>query len=220
MSIDRPTRPPPLIAVTDGSHKWCTRDDLVWFMELLSSSLPTPAADLRFEGLVRACWGIPAEGRNESQGTGGLGDNQSVSVVVTHADGSMSIERVSRQEVEVGVDKNGDLLISEVQAERVRRRLASKGVHAVHVHLLNSRPGGVMRANPGVDGSPQEVAVGSNLGAILEGGSRSRPCGGRQPSADEVRIARLGPSGNRHGHGAGCLEEGKAGLGFDHGLLR
>lgn len=178
-------------------------------------------ADLRFESLVRACWGIPAEGANESRGIEGLGETQSISVVVTHADGSISIERVSRQEIGVDVDKNDDHVISEVQAERVRRQLASRGVHAVHVHLLKNRSGGVMRAISGADGSSQEPAVRNNAGSILEGGSRSHPGGGRQPSADEVRIAMSGPSGSRHrDHDAGYFEEAAAGHGFDHGLLR
>ncbi len=213
--------------VTDGSHKWCTRDDIIWWMELLSSSLPTPSADPRFDALVRACWGIPPAlaggGGSGGQGIGPLEEGQSMSVLVTHVDGEMSIERVSRQGDEVGVDdRSGDLLMSEAQAERVRRELASIGVHAVHVHLLNSNndntPGAANHASAAVDGSTQNGAAGSKHGAVVEGQDSGR----RQPSAEEVRIARLGPSGNKHGtsHGVGRFGEGEAGLGFDHGLLR
>lgn len=146
-----------------------------------------------------------------------------MSVVVTHADGSMSIEAVSRQEVEVSVDGNGDLSISEEQAERVRRQLASRGVHAVHVHLLNNNGnprGAAMNANPGTDGSAQVTAVGNDVATLFEGGLRPVPCdGGRRSSPEEIKIAQLGPSGNRHGS-RGCFGEGEAGLGFNHGLLR
>lgn len=187
-------------------------------MELLSSSLPTPAADLRFDSLVRACWGIPAEvgGVSGRPGNSALGDNQPVSVVVTHADGSMSIETVSRQEVEVRVDGNGDLSISEEQAERVRRQLAARGVHAVHVHLLNNPRGA------GTGRSAQGTGVGDDVGGVFEGGSRSSPRDvGRRSSREEVKIAKSGPSGNQHGrHGASCFDEGEVGLGFNHGLLR
>lgn len=223
-SSPAPPPPPPLLSVTDGSHKWCTRDDFIWFMELLSSSLPTPMADLRFESLVRACWGIPEEGVvSESRGVDGLGEKQPVRALVTHADGSMSVERVSRQDLEeVEGDKSDGRLISEVEAESVRRRLASRGVHAVHVHLLEkTSPGGATPEVPEADGSSQEPAVGTNAGAISESLSRFRPGDGRQPSADEVRIATLGPSGSRHSdHDPVYFEEGTAGLGFDHGLLR
>eukprot|EP00752_Nemacystus_decipiens_P008962 g8001.t1 len=195
-------------------------------MEVLSSSLPTPAADLRFDRLVRACWGIPADvgGVPGRLGNGALDMNKPVTVVVTHADGSMSIETVSRQEVEVSVDGNGDLSISEEQAERVRRLLASRGVRVVHVHLLNNNNprGSVGRANTGTDGSVQGSAVGNDAGSVFEGGSRIPPCdGGRRCSQEEIEIARSGPSGNRHGsHGAGCFDEDEAALGFNHGLLR
>lgn len=217
----RLVRSPPFFAVTDGSHKWCTRDDIIWWMELLSSSMPTPAADLRFDTLVRACWGIPpAHGSGVSawQGTNHLDENQWMSVLVTHADGAMSVERVSRQEGDVGVAESGDPLMSEEQAERVRRQLASRGVHAVHVHLLknNDPRGTAIHANAAIDEPAQNGAVGSKVGAVIEGRDS-----GRRPSAEEVKIARLGPSGSEHGsHGAGCFGEGEAGLGFDHGMLR
>lgn len=220
------TKHPPL-AVTDGSHKWCTRDDLIWWMELLSSSLPnaTPAADddLQFKRVARACWGIPANapGVPGSQQDGAFGEApQPVSVVVTHADGSITIERVSRQEVEVHPDGSGTLLISEAQAEKIRRQLSRRGVHAVHVHLLNEQKGTV-HASPEAAGSSQETADVKHVGSILEGSFCSRPHGMRQLSADEVRTARLGPSGHGQGsRGADCFEEGEANLGFDHGMLR
>lgn len=213
-------KPPPL-AVTDGSHKWCTRDDLIWWMELLSSSLSstTPAADndLQFERVVRACWGIPANaaGVPGSQQDGALGEApQSVSLVVTHTDGSITIERVSRQEVEVHPDGSGTLVISEAQAEKIRRQLSLRGVHAVHVHLLNEQKEAV-HASPETAGSSQETAD------VKHVGSGSRPHGVRQLSADEVRTARLGPSGHGQGsRGADCFGEGEASLGFDHGMLR
>lgn len=161
------------------------------------------------------------------RGSSALGETQPVSVVVTHADGSMSIETVSRQEVEVSVNGNGDLSISEKQAERVRRQLASRGVHAVHVHLLNNNSndikprGAALHATSGTDGSAQGTPVGNDADTLFEGGSRC-PCdGGRQSSSEEIKIAKVGPSGNRPGsHGAGFFGEGLAGLGFNHGLLR
>ena len=193
-------------------------------MELLSASLPTPAADLRFDSLVRACWDVPAEvvGVPGRPGNSAPGENQPVSVVVTHADGSMSIETMSRQEVEVSVDGNGDLSISEEQAERVRRKLCSRGVHAVHVHLLNNNNNNNNPRGAGADRSAQGTVVANDAGSVLEGGSRLSPRnGGRRPSPEEIKIAKLGPSGDRHGsHDAGCFDEGEAGLGFNHGLLR
>lgn len=196
-------------------------------MELLSSSLPstTPAADddLQFERVARACWGIPASaaGVLGSQQDGDFGNApQSVSVVVTHADGSITIERVSRQEVEVHPDGSGTLLISEAQAEKIHRQLSLRGVHAVHVHLLSEQKGTV-HASPDPAGSSQEIADVKHVGSILEGSSCSRPHGVRQLSADEVRTARLGPSGCGQGsRGAGCFGEGEVGLDFDHGMLR
>lgn len=220
---------PRRVVVTDGSHRWCTRDDLVWWMELLSSSLPTPADDLRFDRLVRACWGIPAEVRGGlgRQGNGAApGENESVSVVVTHADGSMSIETVSRREVGVSVDGNVDLSISKEQAKRVRHNLACRGVHAVHVHLLNNNNnprGTAARAHPGADGSAQGTAVGDDdVGTLFEGGPRLSPCDGkRRSSPEEIKIAKFGPGGSRHGSsGAGCFGGGEPDLSFDHGLLR
>lgn len=196
-------------------------------MELLSSSLPTPAADLRFDSLVRACWGIPAEVGSVSgrQGNSALRENQPIGVVVTHADGSMSIETVSRLEVEVSLNGNGDLSISEEQAERVRRHLASRGVQAVHVHLLNNNnnpQAAEIRENRGTDGLKEGTTVGNDAGAVFEAGANPSPRGGgRQSSQEEIKVAKLGPSGNRRGsHGTSCFGEGEAGLGFNHGLLR
>lgn len=149
-----------------------------------------------------------------------------ISVVVTHADGSMSIETMSRQEIEVGVDSNGDVSLSEEQAERMRRQLASAGVHAVHVHLLNNSNnnsrGTPIHANLGTDGAATGTAGGSDVGTFFEGGSRSSPGGGgRQSSPEEIKIAKSGPSGNGHGrHDDGCFGDGEAAIGFDHGLLR
>ncbi|CAM9380713.1 unnamed protein product, partial [Ectocarpus sp. 12 AP-2014] len=213
-------------SVTDGSHKWCTRDDLIWWMELLSSSLPnaTPPAnyDLQFERVARACWGIPANapGVPGSQQGGAFDEApQSVSVVVTHADGSITMERVSRQEVEVHPNGSGTHLISEAQAEKIRRQLSRRGVHAVHVHLLNEQKGTV-HASPEAAGSSEEAADVKHVGSILEGSSCSCPHGVRQLSADEVRTARLGPSGHGQGsRGGDCFWEGEANLGFDHGML-
>ncbi|CAM9395475.1 unnamed protein product [Scytosiphon promiscuus] len=217
--------------VANGSHKWCTRDDVIWWMELLSSSLPiTPSGDVSFESLVRACWGIPADpvGGSGSQANNGKGDDTSISVVVTHADGSMSVERVPWHAAGVqsgsgdGTDGD-DLLVSQMQAEEIRRYLFLRGVHAVHVHLLKKPRGGTAHATQSGTGN---VAKGgllvNNTGALLDGQSpRTLLHDGRRPSFDEVRVARFGPSGDGKGNeGGGCFEEDDPGLSFDHGLRR
>lgn len=62
--------------VADGAGRYCTRNDFLAWIELVSSSLPTPTADHRFDNLVRACWGLPAEAANRysAHTTGDGGD--------------------------------------------------------------------------------------------------------------------------------------------------
>lgn len=200
-------------------------------MELLSSSLPTtPAGDVRFESLVRACWGVPAEPVDipGSHAHDCGGEDETISVVVTHADGSMSIERVSRRAAGVQPDSGGapggdDVLVSQAQAEKIRRHLFSRGVRAVHVHLLKQRPEATAHATrPGIGITTQEGLLGKNASTLSEAeSSRSLRHNRRRPSPDEVEVARLGPSGDdKRNEGSGCFEEGNPGLGFDFGLRR
>lgn len=217
--------------VSDGGRSLCTRDDFIGWMELISSSLPIPAADHRFESLVRGCWGLPkGADRNVNgqwigaTGEGNDGNRGPVMVAVTHADGSVSIEAVSTELKAACAtdDKRGSntAVISEAQADRIRQELLeTRGIHAVHVRLLDKQPDYAGRFNRGDESI--HAADGNDGNKPCSGGSVSL----QQPSTEEVRIARLGASGDGHdargsSGGYGTYGGGDVNLGLDHGLLR
>lgn len=204
-----------LSSVADGSRERCTRDDMIRWMELVSSSMPTPAADSRFENLLRGCWGIRrdehgtrdrgrrADGSLEEGTDSSLGD-RSIKIVVTHANGKTSVEAVS---LDSASDRSGrsegadNLLLSKAQAQSIRQQLASKGVQAVHLRLLDrgTRSG----ASSGA-GTIRRLAQDRSASHA----SLTPHRGGHSPSADDIRVARLGPSGDGCGSGGvgGCGE--------------
>lgn len=217
--------------VSDGGRSRCTRDDFIGWMELVSSSLPTSAADDRFESLVRGCWGIPkgADANAHGRWADAAGEEDSVNrgqvrVVVTHADGSVSLAAVRMEpEVARATDDNAGsntAVISEAQAERIRQELLeARGIHAVHVRLLDKQLGHAGRSDRGDGPTHLSDRIARKKSCSVGSGSR------HQPSAEEMRIARLGSSGDGPGGrgssgGYGAYGGGSASLGLDHGLLR
>lgn len=223
--------------VVDGTRNRCTRDDFIRSMELVSSSLPTPGADRRFENLVRGCWDIPKNAGSAINSTAGGGAGGSgtlastsfdghgdapgcrpVKVVATHADGTMSIEGGYVRDDGVCHASDGGLdgLLSESQAGHIRRQLALRGVHALHIQLTKNQP--ETRGNHGTDEALQPPGV--ENGTTSDGNLRSRSPG-HQPSTEDVRIARLGPLGNGGNDGRFGGDSGdQASFGLDRGLLR
>lgn len=199
-------------------------------MELVSSSIPTSTADDRFESLVRGCWGIPkgADGNVSGRWADAMGEEDSgnrgqVRVVVTHADGSVSLEVVSMPEEDRATNGNSGsntAVISEAQAERVRQELLeTRGIHTVHVRLLDKQLGHAGRSDRGDGLTHLSDRIDSNRVCSVGSGHR------HQPSAEEMKIARLGSSGAGPGArgssgGYGTYGASSAGLGLDHGLLR
>lgn len=192
-------------------------------MELVSASLPTPAADKQFEDLVRSCWGLseqPGASKNDhssieyrsgletanAQGkNSATSEGRPIRVIVTSSDGSVSVEdaflRYERQLDERLDKKHCDgTSISEKQAKDIRRQLAARGIRAVHV-----------RPSPG---SPtiEHLETGGDTMANSNAVPR------RNHVSEKWRIARLGPAGNcgstqDYGGGGTCS-------GLDQGLLR
>lgn len=199
-------------------------------MELVSSSIPTPTADQRFESLVRDCWGIPREAGGTSGGGSGvpgvaaldeankLGGHRLVRVVVTHADGSISVEGVyigCETDISSNFGEGESGLMSRKQAERARQQLAAKGVHAVHVKLLTKQAN--VTADLGTDEPLQEL----DFRKSTDGRCNPVDFSGRKYSADEVRLAKMGPlADGRLGDGFFRHRDGEASFDLDHGLLR
>lgn len=216
------------LPVTDGTGRRCTRDDFIAWMELISSSLPSPDGNGRFEGLVRSCWDLPDEARMSTGITDGCSGcnpqlnnlaiqnassaacaRRPIRVVVTRADGSVSAADVClRYERPLDDCPIGENSISEKQAEDVRRQLAARGIHAVHVRLSTSNPP-LHKGTSGVDTSLTPVTVQRHATTTDLG---------REPSAGKLRIARLGPAGDcdrmRGNRGDGIDS------GLDEGMLR
>lgn len=202
-------------------------------MELVSSSMPTPAADSRFENLLRGCWGIGRDGHGSGdrgkradgcldEDTDSCLGGRSINVVVTHASGKISVEAVSLDSESLrggGSEEADDELLSKAQAQNIRQQLASKGVQAVHVRLLETGAPSGAASSSSRAGTTTRLAQDRNAS---HGGSSLLPPhrSGHPPSADDIRVARLGPSGDGCGGGGvgGCGEGFSPGL--DHGLRR
>lgn len=192
-------------------------------MELVSASMPTPTADKQFENLVRSCWGLseqPGASKNDrsaiehrsrletanaQEENSAASEGRRVQVIATSSDGSMSVEdaflRYERR-LDARLDEKyyDGTSISEKQAKDIRRQLAARGIHAVHVRLSQGDPpvehlvtGGDAMTNPNAD--PR-----------------------RDHESEKWRIARLGPAGN----GGSTQDYGGGGTysGLDQGLLR
>ena len=142
-------------------------------------------------------------------------EGRSIKVVVTHASGSISVEEVSldSEPVRSGSGEAGNGLLSKAQAQNIRQQLASKGVQAVHVRLLQS--GTHSGASSGAGTTNRLMQDRSATHCILPPHRSGHP-----PSADDIRVAKLGPSGDGCGSGGvgGCGEGFSPGL--DHGLRR
>lgn len=197
-------------------------------MELISSSLPTPDSDGRFEELVRSCWGLPDEaGISPGIADGDPGDSSGldnsavqdengeacarrpIRVVVTGTNGSVSVSNLClRYEAPLDDGNIDDTSISEKQAEDIRRQLAARGIHAVHIRLLTSNP----PLGKGASG------VGASVTPLASQTHATTADLGRGLSVEKLRIARLGPAGDCERMGSNGGGGGYSGL--DQGLLR
>lgn len=181
-------------AVNDGRDRSCTRADFLSWAELQSSFMPIPKDNARYERVVGECWGIPAQ-RHTTPGSLTAvveqerqtdSDRFAVWLVVTHANGSTSFERVH-------IDSMCDGSLTETQAHDARRQLADRGIHAIRVRLLDSASSSQQEE--------QQHAVTPAMTAHEKPAtcpeSPAKPLKQSLTSQADLRIARLGRHGDK-----------------------